>query len=148
MHDQDFELDEFYFDSKQKYMGVQPVRSYYATLYGNANWDIDNDSFDYAGTHCTHGQSGTCHLPDYAVVQDCSLDQINIYFEVYDRELGAWFEAEKKFFWRYEKDRSFIKGFEVKYDAEIMQMLQDQEDKHESVIKSIKQYAEEMRYGI
>ena len=148
MYDKDFELDEFYFDSEQKYMGVQPVRKYYASLYGNANWVIDNDSFDYAGTHCTHGQSGTCHLPDYAVVQDCSLDQINIYFEVYDRELGAWFEAEKKFFWRYEKDRSFIKRFEIKYDVEIMQMLQDQEDKHESVIESIKQYAEEMRYGL
>ena len=95
MHDQDFELDEFCFDSKQKYMGVQPVRRYYASLYGNANWGIENDSFDYAGTHCTHGQSGTCHLPDYAVIQEISLDQINVYFEVYDKEIGAWFEAEK-----------------------------------------------------
>ena len=148
MHDQDFELDEFYFDSKQKYMGIQPVRNYCATLHGNANWDIDNDSFDYAGTHCTHGQSGTCHLPDYAVIQEISLGQIDLYFDIYDREIGAWFQAERKFLWRFERDRAFIKKFEKEYREEIMERLQEEEDKHESIIESIKQYAEEMRYGI
>ena len=29
-----------------------------------------NDSFDYAGTHCTGGVGGTCQLPDYATMED------------------------------------------------------------------------------
>tara|TARA_B100000085_G_scaffold277668_1_gene298375 strand:- start:1180 stop:1617 length:438 start_codon:yes stop_codon:yes gene_type:complete len=133
----DLELDEFNFDSKQKYMGIMPVRKYYASLYGIAHWSIENDSFDYAGTHCTWGQSGTHHLPDYAQVQDFSLDQINVYFEVYDKEIGAWFEADRKFIWKHKKDRSFIQKFELDYREEIMEMLQDQEDKHESVVESL-----------
>ena len=71
-----FELDEFEFDSKQKYMGVIPVRKYYASLQGEAQWSVENDSFDYAGTHCTWGQSGTHHLPDYATIDDFSLDEV------------------------------------------------------------------------
>ena len=133
----ELELDEFEFDSKQKYMGIMPVRKYYASLYGIAHWSIENDSFDYAGTHCTWGQSGTHHLPDYAEIQDFSLDQINVYFEVYDREMGAWFEAERKFIWKSKKDRTFIKRFELDYREEIMDTLQIQEEKHESVIESL-----------
>lgn len=133
----EFELDEFEFDSKQKYMGVMPVRKYYASLYGIAHWSIENDSFDYAGTHCTGGMSGTHHLPDYALCEDFSLDQINVYFEVYDREMGAWFEAERKFIWKSKKDRTFIKRFELDYREEIMDTLQIQEEKHESVIQSL-----------
>tara|TARA_B100002019_G_scaffold279237_1_gene280899 strand:- start:49 stop:486 length:438 start_codon:yes stop_codon:yes gene_type:complete len=133
----ELELDEFEFDSKQKYMGVMPVRKYYASLYGTAHWSIENDSFDYAGTHCTGGMSGTHHLPDYAECQDFSLDQINLYFEVYDKEMGAWFEAERKFIWKSKKDRLFIKKFELDHWDEIAEMLQTQEDEQENVIKSL-----------
>lgn len=135
-----FELDEFEFDSEAKYMGIQPKRKYYATLIGDAQWSIENDSFDYAGTHCTGGRSGTHHLPDYAECQDFSLDQINVYFEVYDKEMGAWFEAERKFIWKSKKDRPFIKKFELDHWDEITEMLQAQEDEQENVIESLKEY--------
>jgi len=138
--EKDFELYEFYFNSEQKYMGVQPVRKYYANFQGEAQWSIENDSFDYAGTHCTGGRSGTHHLPDYAEIQDFSLDQIDIYFEVYDHELGAWFEAEKKFFWRFKDHQPFIKRFEKKYFEDIMQMLQEQENNKEYVVNSLSEY--------
>src|SRR6056300_12844 len=133
----EFELDEFEFDSKQKYMGVVPVRKYYASLQGEAQWSIENDSFDYAGTHCTGGKSGTHHLPDYALIEDFSLDQINMYFEIYDKEMGAWFEAERKFIWKNKKDRVFIKRFELDYGEEIMDAIKIQEEEHESVIQSL-----------
>ena len=135
--EKEFELDEFEFDSKQKYMGVVPVRKYYANLQGDAQWSVENDSFDYAGTHCTWGQSGTHHLPDYATIDDFSLDEVHVFFEIYDGEIGAWFESERKFIWKYKRDRAFIKRFESDYREEIMQMLQDQEDEHESVIESL-----------
>lgn len=35
-------------------------------LEGEPHWE--NDSFDYAGTHATHGQSGTHHLPSYTIL--------------------------------------------------------------------------------
>jgi len=136
----EFELNDFEFDSKQKYMGAMPIRKYYATLVGDAQWSIENDSFDYAGTHCTWGQSGTHHLPDYASCQDFSLYQINLYFEVYDREIGAWFEAERKFIWKSKKDRAFIRKFKSDNWYKITEMLQNQEDKQENVIESLKEY--------
>jgi len=30
----------------------------------------ENDSFSYAGTHCTGGVGGTVHLPSYAIMED------------------------------------------------------------------------------
>lgn len=134
-----FELEEFEFDSKQKYMGVVPVRKYYATLMGDAQWSIENDSFDYAGTHCTWGQSGTHHLPDYAEIQNFGLDEIHLYFEVYDEYTKSWFEAERKFLWKHSKDRRFIKRFQSDYEDEIMEMLQHQEDNRENVIESLQE---------
>lgn len=131
----ELELYEFEFDSKQKYMGIMPTRKYYASLYGIANWSVENDSFDYAGTHCTGGRSGTHHLPNYALCEDFSLDQVHVYFEIYDKEMGAWFESERKFIWKHKSDRAFIKRFEADYREEIMDMLQIQEDEHESVIE-------------
>jgi len=136
----EFELDEFEFDGNQKYMGIMPIRKYYASLFGIAHWNIENDSLHYAGTHCTGGMSGTHHLPDYADCQDFSLDQINLYFEIYDREIGAWFEAERKFISKSKKDRAFIRRFELDNWDEIMQMLQAQEDEQENVIKSLSEY--------
>lgn len=137
--EKEFELDEFEFDSKQKYMGVVPVRKYYASLQGEAQWSIENDSFDYAGTHCTWGQSGTHHLPDYAEIQSFGLDEIHLYFEVYDEYTKSWFEAERKFLWKHSKDRRFIKRFQSDYEDEIMEMLQHQEDKQENVIESLQE---------
>lgn len=36
------------------------------TFIGFPQWD--NDSFDYSGTHCTGGNSGTCTLPSYVTM--------------------------------------------------------------------------------
>ena len=47
------------------------------TVSGTCEWSIENDSFDYAGTHCTHGQSGTHELPDYCVAESCDIDHID-----------------------------------------------------------------------
>ena len=140
MYDKDFELDEFLFSENGK--------DYYCSLHGNANWDVNNDSFDYAGTHCTHGKSGTHHLPDYAEINELSLGEIHVYFDVYDEYSGSTFEAERKFRWRFEKDREFIQKFEKEYHTPIMEMLQEIEDDGGSVMKSIHEYAEEMKYGI
>ena len=74
-HDSEFEDLEFEF--------TKDGRDYSCLLYGNATWDIQNDSFDYAGTHCTHGQAGTCELPDYAQIEDISLGAVDLDFEVY-----------------------------------------------------------------
>lgn len=135
-----FELYEFEFDSKQKYMGIVPVRKYYATLIGDAQWSIENDSFDYAGTHCTGGRSGTHHLPDYAEIQSFELDEIHLYFEIYDEHTKSWFEAERKFLWKHDKDRQFIKRFQSDHEDKIMEILQDQEDEQENVIESLSEY--------
>ena len=32
--------------------------------------ELVDDSFDYAGTHCTGGMSGTHHIPKYLSMQD------------------------------------------------------------------------------
>lgn len=63
MHEEEFVIDIVY--EKQD-----------LTVSGNCEWSIDNDSFDYAGTHCTHGQSGTHHLPDYCRAEACEIGSI------------------------------------------------------------------------
>lgn len=37
------------------------------------NIEIEDNSFDYAGTHCNYGQAGT-HVQYNAVCQDCGED--------------------------------------------------------------------------
>ena len=63
MHESEFEVEIVY--EKQD-----------LTVSGTCEWDIDNDSFDYAGTHCTHGQSGTEHLPDYLRAESCEIGSV------------------------------------------------------------------------
>lgn len=54
----------------------------------------DNDSFDYAGTHCTHGRGGTQRSADYTTMQGCGIgwdkelygDEINKIIEGYVSE--------------------------------------------------------------
>ena len=48
-------------------------------IEGEAFWIIEDDSFDYAGTHCTNGQSGTCELPPYATLESLTITQITEY---------------------------------------------------------------------
>ena len=43
---------------------------------GDVTWYIENDSFDYAGTHCTGGKGGTEHLPDYLELASISVNKI------------------------------------------------------------------------
>lgn len=37
------------------------------------NVEVEDNSFDYAGTHCTYGQAGT-HTQYNAICQDCDAD--------------------------------------------------------------------------
>ena len=40
-----------------------------------------NNSFDYSGTHCTHGRAGTYYPDDYGrPVSDCCEAEINLTF--------------------------------------------------------------------
>ena len=45
-------------------------------VHGVCEWSVENDSFDYAGTHCTGGQSGTHELPDYCQAESCEIQSI------------------------------------------------------------------------
>ena len=137
-HDSEFEDLEFEFS--------KDGRDYHCNLYGNATWDIQNDTFDYAGTHCTHGQAGTCHLPDYAVIENISLGAVDLYFEVYDEYTKRHGEAGIKFIWKREKDRDFITEFEKEHSCLIEEALQEQEDDNGNVIQTIKDLAEESKY--
>ncbi len=40
---------------------------------------IVEETFDYSGTHCTHGQSGTHHTGVYK--SDCCLDDYEVKYE-------------------------------------------------------------------
>lgn len=44
----------------------------------HVNVEIEDNSFDYAGTHATYGQSGT-HVQHNAICQDCGEDISDIY---------------------------------------------------------------------
>lgn len=137
-HGEEFELEEFE-------ISVDGI-DYSCTLYGEGCWEIENDSFDYAGTHCTHGQAGTCHLPDYATIQTISLSGVTLCYEVYNKFAKRHADAEIKFIWRFENHRDFINQFEKEYYDLIKESLQESEDEGQSVIQTIKDLAEESKY--
>ena len=126
MQDSEFEIDFNYDDL-------------YFIVRGTAYWGIENDSFDYAGTHCTHGQAGTCHLPDYAKIEDVSVD-----FAEIEREVDGK-EVTEKISW---KDKDKMKAFEKEWGNLIEEHLQESEDDNGDVMQSIKDYAEELKHGI
>ena len=101
MHDSKFEID---FNHDDLYLIVE----------GTAYWDIDNDSFDYAGTHCTHGQAGTCELPDYAKIGDVSVD-----FAEIERTINGK-EVVEKISW---EDKNKMKAFEKEWGTLIEEHL-------------------------
>lgn len=39
---------------------------------GDPEWQ--DDSFDYAPAHCTHGKRGTHHIPKYLTLEDATWD--------------------------------------------------------------------------
>ena len=62
-----------YFDSKGREVIMISVNA-------ELEYDVEDNSFDYAGTHCTHGQSGT-HDPGGSIeVQSCAVTAM------YDKE--------------------------------------------------------------
>jgi hypothetical protein len=69
---------------------------------------IDNGSFDYAGTHCTHGMAGTHHEPDRYVSACCEADM----GEVVDNAKHAMTEDLRRelwpYDWRSEIDQEYI----------------------------------------
>ena len=109
----------------------------YIVAEGTAYWDIQNDSFDYAGTHCTHGQAGTCHLPDYAIIEDVSAS----FAEVVKTINGK--EVVEKISWQ---NKESMKAFEKEWGCVIEEHLQESEDDNGDVIQSIKDSAEEAKY--
>ena len=126
MHDSEFEIDFNYDDL-------------YFIVQGTAYWDIDNDSFDYAGTHCTHGQAGTCNLPDYARLESVSVD-----FAEIERTIDGK-EVVEKISWQ---NKEGMKEFEKKWETLIGEHLQESEDDNGDVMESINKYAEELKHGI
>ena len=107
---------------------------------GEAKWDIENDSFDYAGTHCTGGMSGTCELPDYAVVEE-----ISIGFVMIEKTTDSG-EEVIKYTWKKNKDK--VKEFEEIWEEKIKELLQTREDDTGDVMRRIKDHYEELRLGI
>tara|TARA_B100000579_G_scaffold438049_1_gene471449 strand:- start:23548 stop:23937 length:390 start_codon:yes stop_codon:yes gene_type:complete len=62
-HESDFTVDITYEDQE-------------LTVHGVCEWSVENDSFDYAGTHCTGGRSGIHELPDYCEAASCEIQTI------------------------------------------------------------------------
>jgi len=122
-----FELDGFEFSDN----GID----YFANIEGDANWCIDNDSFDYAGTHCTGGTGGTHTLPDYAILQDFKINKITLYFELKDEYTNHWFEAEKSFDYSHKEHQDFINFFETQHGENLYDAIQKQEDDESNVIE-------------
>jgi hypothetical protein len=62
---------------------------------GNPRWE--NDSFDYAGTHCTGGRSGTHHLPSYTILdEDVEWDKTK-YGDATNLLIQKWVEKNQDF---------------------------------------------------
>jgi len=62
-HEDEFEIDIVYSNDD-------------LTVTGTFEASVDNDSFDYAGTHCTGGKSGTHELPDYLTITGVFIDTV------------------------------------------------------------------------
>ena len=118
-HQTEFEID---FDFEGTYFLIQ----------GTAVWMIDNDSFDYAGTHCSYGKGGTCELPDYAQVEDCSVDFVELHHEDDTIEEFDWQNKEK------------MLAFEKEYGTLIEEHLNQQEFETGDAIKAFETYHEEL----
>ena len=56
-------LDAEYLDSNGEWQMIEDVEF-------NAEPTWEDDSFDYAGTHCTGGVGGTMHYAPYAIIED------------------------------------------------------------------------------
>ena len=56
-------LDIDYIDGNGEYQMIEDVE-----FKGDVT--IENDSFDYAGTHCTGGVGGTMYYPDYYIMEN------------------------------------------------------------------------------
>lgn len=122
-----FELEGFQFHKN----GIE----YYVDIEGDADWCIDNDSFDYAGTHCTGGKGGTHTLPDYATLQDFKIHKMTLFFELKDEYTNHWFEAEKSFDHSHKEHQGFIKFFEEQHRDDLFDAIQEQEDNEGNVIE-------------
>lgn len=122
-----FELDGFKFNKN----GTE----YYVDIEGYADWCIDNDSFDYAGTHCTGGIGGTCELEDHVTLQDFKIHKMKLFFELHDEYTNHWFEAEKLFDYLYKEHQGFIKFFEEQHRDDLFDIIQKQEDDEGNVIE-------------
>lgn len=75
----------------------KPMTEAYYYVDGELGYDLQDNSFDYAGTHCTHGQSGT-HDPGDSVSDDWEMridgvtDEDNVLIPLKDIVLDSAFK--------------------------------------------------------
>lgn len=55
-------------------------------IFADIRTKTENDSFDYAGTHCTNGLAGTCKLPDRVTIDTVELLRV----EKFNPDLGDY----------------------------------------------------------
>ncbi len=55
---------------------------------------IEDDSFDYAGTHCTGGKSGTYHLPKYVALNEAPTWDETKHTEEENKVIDAFIESK------------------------------------------------------
>ena len=64
-------------------------------LNGSPEWE--DPSFDYAGTHCTGGKSGTHKLPSYPSMANSSIEwNRELYDETMNRIIALYIEDNKE----------------------------------------------------
>ena len=68
-----YNLEIEYIDNNEEYNYI------YVDIYCNPF--LVDDSFNYAGTHCTNGRSGTHNIPKYPIVEELEWHELN-----YNRE--------------------------------------------------------------
>tara|TARA_R100000458_G_C8258501_1_gene234270 strand:- start:1289 stop:1678 length:390 start_codon:yes stop_codon:yes gene_type:complete len=63
---------------------VETAEGEFFYCYGNVDYELIDNSFDYAGTHCTHGLDGTHNPGDSAEVTQVHIDDV---FDVNDKSI-------------------------------------------------------------
>jgi len=91
---------------------------------GSADWEVENDSFDY-----DYGSISSTHkLPDYANLQDFTIDKIILYDKNWENPVDAT---------EYFKKHKLL-------DKEVGDRLQVDEDENNEVVDSYAEYWKEM----
>lgn len=122
-HEDEFEIDIVYNNDD-------------LTVTGTFEASVDNDSFDYAGTHCTGGKSGTHELPDYLTINgvfiDTVIDSNDNDFPISDPVVLGEIESTCIFVLQKEEDDNgmHMKNLiEIAEDSHVQQQLENYNDR-------------------